>query len=536
MKLPKRVPVPALIAFGVALVALDILLTCAYGADIELRWAPPTLCLNGTPVANCPTTAYEISSAPSETGALTVIETVPASVTTKRYTNLIPGKYCYAVKTVSSTQKSVATQIVCTTLAAPAPSPPSNFTVTPVSTSPPIAMKDFPEHYVECQEIDDDADSRTYCEQFFDTPGIRGLQKMMLLGWMEGDTHGDPVTGVGYEKAKDFVDYYVQSATENGRDDYVHFWFEDKMYGSYLPANLDPGGLYAVPKYMLANPTKYLTKGYQLCVPQTNLGNTKCSGGLIVAMTLWDPDVEAAVTDFFRWFCKNYDSNPRVLSIGWGGYSVLPVEVPGFNPDTYQAAVKRILATARSACTRTRITHRVDWPGSYARALALVQWSYDNGIDISDYDSHDWTTRPGTITVGPKNHADYGRAAFFGYGKAANGEPDFTSAPGSGGPDFRGKMAYFNVVESPDWDFSRFGLSSIDEMLDSFANSRASYIIWAPVEYVTTVTPFTPANKNAWRDIVKPCLVTTTDRPDIGCTVAVRNKAISAPPQPQRIQ
>lgn len=516
---------------GITLTLLGVGVVARAG-DIDLSWTAPTQCANGAAIANCPTTGYEISSAPSETGPLTVIETVSASTTSKRYSNLLPGKYCYALRAISAALKGAATTIKCATLVAPTPGVPGNFTVTPAATSPPIAMKDMPDHYVECQEIEDSAEARNYCKQFFDTPGIRGIQKSMMLGWMEGESHGDPASGVGYEKAKDFVDFYIQQATASGRDDYVHFWFEDKMYGGHLPSNLDPGGLYIVPKYMLADPGKYLTKGYQNCVPRTSEGQTKCSGGLIVAMTTWDADVEAAISDFFRWFCLHYDTHPRVLSIGWGGYSVRPDEIPGFNPDTYQAAVKRILKSARTTCTRTRITHRVDWPGSYPRALALAQWSYDNGIDISDYDSQDWPTRPGIVTVGPNNHINYGRAALYGYAQRPDSNPDYTSQPGSGGPDFRGRVAYFNVVESPDWEFSRFGLSSVDEMLEAAASSKTSYMIWAPVDYVTTAAPFTPANKNAWRDIVKPCLVTTVDRPDITCTVAIRNKAITAPPQP----
>lgn len=119
------------------LVTLSCIGGVAHAGDVKLDWTAPTSCADGSALTQCPTTGYEVNTAPDETGALTVKETVAATVQTRSYLGLTPGKYCYAVKTVSNTLKSGPTSTACASVPSLPPKAPSGYSVTVVVTVQP---------------------------------------------------------------------------------------------------------------------------------------------------------------------------------------------------------------------------------------------------------------------------------------------------------------------------------------------------------------------------------------------------------------
>lgn len=132
-----RIRLGSLWIIGFVIAVLGSWVNVAHAGDVKLSWTSPLTCADNSPLVNCPTTGYEVNSAPSETGALTAVETLAASALSKTYNGLVPGKYCYAVKTVSNTQKSDPTPIACATVPSLPPKAPQGYSVTVVVTVTP---------------------------------------------------------------------------------------------------------------------------------------------------------------------------------------------------------------------------------------------------------------------------------------------------------------------------------------------------------------------------------------------------------------
>jgi hypothetical protein len=101
----------------------------AYAGDVTLSYSAPTACENGSSIANCPITAYEVSEGSSQTGTFTVKELVAPNILSRTYVNLAPGTRCYYVKTVSSTVKSAESVRVCADIPSLPPKAPSGISV-----------------------------------------------------------------------------------------------------------------------------------------------------------------------------------------------------------------------------------------------------------------------------------------------------------------------------------------------------------------------------------------------------------------------
>lgn len=111
-----------------ALAAVGLFAAQAQAADVVLKWNAPTACADNSALVNCPTTGYEVSA--GDNSSLAVKETVGASVLTRTYTGLTPGRYCYALKTLSGSQKSDQSTVACADVPTVKPGMPGGVTVT----------------------------------------------------------------------------------------------------------------------------------------------------------------------------------------------------------------------------------------------------------------------------------------------------------------------------------------------------------------------------------------------------------------------
>lgn len=113
------------------ILALFVLLLpfACYAGTVTVTWQPPTTCEDGSPVAMCPTTGFEVLEGTSLTGTYTTRETVSATTTTKTYSGLVPGQRCYSLKTVAGALKSVESTRACADIPALPPKAPQGISV-----------------------------------------------------------------------------------------------------------------------------------------------------------------------------------------------------------------------------------------------------------------------------------------------------------------------------------------------------------------------------------------------------------------------
>lgn len=96
----------------------------------RVRWAAPTTCNTGVPIAACPVTGYRVQTAATQTSATwSNLADVPATQLTYMVTNVAPGNHCYRVLSISAAGVSSASSVSCTVTVQPLPGPPTNVTV-----------------------------------------------------------------------------------------------------------------------------------------------------------------------------------------------------------------------------------------------------------------------------------------------------------------------------------------------------------------------------------------------------------------------
>lgn len=114
----------------VLLVFFALFPVLANAADVRVSWTPPTLCEDNSPIANCPTTGFEISESSAATGQPWGIrETVGATVTERIY-QIPPGTRCFYLKTLASGVKSAQSTVACVDVPVVPPKAPGGVTVT----------------------------------------------------------------------------------------------------------------------------------------------------------------------------------------------------------------------------------------------------------------------------------------------------------------------------------------------------------------------------------------------------------------------
>lgn len=120
-----------------ALLFLTITLFCisqaAQAGTATLSWTLPTTYVGGTPIGSAPVTT-RIYRATTQAGLATapVLTTTAAGATGYTDTTAPTGTVWYQISAVVNGQESARTTAVSTTIADPAPNPPTGFTVTPV--------------------------------------------------------------------------------------------------------------------------------------------------------------------------------------------------------------------------------------------------------------------------------------------------------------------------------------------------------------------------------------------------------------------
>ena len=101
--------------------------------NLQLSWVAPSAYTDGTPIAAGTVVQYNVYGGPCG-GTLVLLTSTPITGITNTRTNVNAGSWGYAVTAVIAGVESAQTPPVCATVQAP-PSPPSNLTVTPVTTS-----------------------------------------------------------------------------------------------------------------------------------------------------------------------------------------------------------------------------------------------------------------------------------------------------------------------------------------------------------------------------------------------------------------
>lgn len=128
---PSEKPVILFLIGGACVLALILLCVGkTHAADLTVSYTVPTTCEDGSPLTACPTTGFELSKGTALNSAYAVLETLAPTVTSKRYTNLTPGTYCYYVKTVSNALKSADSNRACADVPFLPPKAPQGITVT----------------------------------------------------------------------------------------------------------------------------------------------------------------------------------------------------------------------------------------------------------------------------------------------------------------------------------------------------------------------------------------------------------------------
>jgi hypothetical protein len=124
-----RLDLPVWWVLAGVLSMLSVLTSTAYAGTVTLSWTAPTSCADGTsPLADCPTTGFEVSEGVAQTGTYTVKETVSAATTARTY-SYSPGVRCFSAKTISGSLKSDESTRVCATVPSLPPKAPQGMTV-----------------------------------------------------------------------------------------------------------------------------------------------------------------------------------------------------------------------------------------------------------------------------------------------------------------------------------------------------------------------------------------------------------------------
>jgi parallel beta-helix repeat protein len=314
------------------------------------------------------------------------------------------------------------------------------------------------------------------------------------------------VTGVGYEKAKDFMDWHLSQAAANGK--HLILTIEDKIYGGFPPSDLQNGLL--LPLYLKTNPT--------YANPSDPAGNNGWyvlspmgGGGLSVITRSYTPAVMDRYIALGQYLCSQYDGNSALEAITLSGVSVgmTPTQLAesGYSYTAYIEQVKRWLLAMKAACPKTTIGIRLDWPPTYQDALDFWQWAEQHGIAMSDYDTYDWPGRVGAVTPGQGESEGWGKSAFRGAADLGGGNPDPVNS-GVAGTDLRGKLPWIGLVEDPDWTrWGQYGVDSMAEFLDIAQFEKYTHMVWAPITWAATPSQFNPPNEgNIWENIIRPCI------------------------------
>lgn len=106
----------------------------AHAGTVKLEYIPPTTCAGGEALTNCPTTGFEILLGSDVTGTYTSLETVAPTVVSRTYQNVVPGKRCHSIRTVSNGAKSEESTRACVDVPSLPPKAPSGIQVTVVVT------------------------------------------------------------------------------------------------------------------------------------------------------------------------------------------------------------------------------------------------------------------------------------------------------------------------------------------------------------------------------------------------------------------
>ena len=357
---------------------------------------------------------------------------------------------------------------------------------------------------------DDTSAKRTEHQGYINYPSSwTGIERSQTTLYMLEHAFGDYSAGVS------FMDFYLGASATAGK--YLWVELEDKTYGNTNGVFF--GNYY--PAYL--NSSTY-SGGVVLCAS----GGQSCSGSLSSMATTWDSDTADRYIAAGQWACATYGDNPRFEGLSWGGFSVSPTQIPGFNLSGYIAQVKRVLAAWRQACPKQQIGVRVDWFDSQATAHAFVKWARGYRLTISEYDTYDWKNRVGSVTPGTNTqNPAHGQQAFRGVQIIGGvGQPN---TAGISGVDMRLKMGFFAHIEQPDITRAgsgQYGTQSFNEFADiTGGNLKATQIA---IQTHTEVTPtgFSPTGTR-WlgspgSDVARRCIELGTGT---GCTVAIRDAA-----------
>lgn len=405
-------------------------------------------------------------------------------------------------------------------------------------------------HYVEEYGIEDRATvERSLATGYFNLGAEwAGIMRVQLqLGAFEGPLTGNatshaqanPVTGAGYERGAELMNWYSSSATAKGKK--FIMMLSDRVNGNYPTISPSIYPLWASDEAAYDNPSDPLGNG---CYFKTETGSQGSSGWSIYWRN-WDPRCAAAYADAVEWICRHYDGDPAFEGLQLASVSTPVFETnasfphSGFTWAGHIAGVKTILARARQHCVHKEVSIRFDWPPGYPDALSFWRWARSYRIAKSDYDFSDFGGRTGSVNPGSvASGENFGYAAFRG---AAS--PN-AAASGVSGVNLLGKSSLIGAVESFDWvRAGTYGVVSIDEFLDIAKYYKSSRVFWTPDDFSCgRDSGFTPTNlgktsstgtncpgsgTTIWT-IIKQCMAATTDQAAIGCTIAIRNAALTA--------
>lgn len=338
----------------------------------------------------------------------------------------------------------------------------------------------------------------------------------------QGTTEPNPDTGVGYENGKAFMDWNLNLAATKNK--YFMVMINDKNPGSSVATSIPDGHIpnYIKTKAAYNNPSD----------PAGNHGaylfNPLASGQWKYMARLWDPAVANRYAEMLRYICQTYDSNPRFEGIEFSSFALTltstQISESGFSMDAYIAGVKTAAIAARRYCPHKMISIRVDWPGTYAKALAFYKWMYGYRIAGADYDIVDWPGRTGSVTPGT---ATQGR--IWGNG-ARTGSPQVGSGPsptvfGTAGLDQRQLLGYQPNLEPKNFQELRYGDQSMNEAFEIANQLKVTHFGVYFADWVATHSSWTPvATSNTWANIIVPCMTATSNL--TGCTLSLRDSAV----------
>lgn len=100
-----------------------------------LSWSAPTACTDGSLIAACPITGYDVQTAPTATGAFVTIGSTAANVVEFIRPNVAEGSNCYRVVAKSAGGNSAPSNVDCETTVKPPsiPNPPVMRTIDQVA-------------------------------------------------------------------------------------------------------------------------------------------------------------------------------------------------------------------------------------------------------------------------------------------------------------------------------------------------------------------------------------------------------------------